>query len=360
MFSDRQNLISICAAIVCVAAIGCQGPGFTPATLPYELHAPAVHSAAHIDLSHLAQTSVPSELIQTGDVLEVVVATGYDKAVPTKWSLRVGDDGSANVPLVGQVQIAGLMPTQAERKIRDESIRRGIYRNPQVSVQHSDRQSHHVTVTGAVDEPGVYELPVSGSDLLAALVQAGGLTEDAGTIIEIRHPPKKSVVAEQPGPDGVQPAGHQSRTRWTPARTIHVDLVKKNQANDPDLRLQDGTVVVVPKKPSRTIQVLGLVTKPGQFEMPPDQDVRMLDAVALAGGRTMQVADSVTITRFNPFGPQPVVINASVRQAKSNQTANVRLSPGDVVSVEETPLTFTLDTLRSFIRFGFTSGIPGF
>jgi hypothetical protein len=35
------------------------------------------------------------------------------------------------------------------------------------------------------------------------------------------------------------------------------------------------------------------------------------------------------------------------------------LAPGDVVSVEETPLTFTVGTIQSFVRFGFSSAIPG-
>jgi hypothetical protein len=36
------------------------------------------------------------------------------------------------------------------------------------------------------------------------------------------------------------------------------------------------------------------------------------------------------------------------------------LAAGDVVSIEETPLTFTVGTIQSFVRFGFTSAIPGF
>ncbi|HEV7278933.1 MAG TPA: SLBB domain-containing protein [Pirellulaceae bacterium] len=119
--------------------------------------------------------------------------------------------------------------------------------------------------------------------------------------------------------------------------------------------IQDGAVIVVKEKPPRTVQVLGLVKRPDRFEYPDDQELRLLDALALAGGRTMEIADSVKIIRQIPGEPRPVVILASVRYAKQGGEDNLALVPGDVVSVEETPLTFTVDTVRSLLRFGVTT-----
>ena len=48
-----------------------------------------------------------------------------------------------------------------------------------------------------------------------------------------------------------------------------------------------------------------------------------------------------------------------MREAKRGGAANLLLAPGDVVSVEETPLTFTVSTIQNFIRFGFSAAIPG-
>jgi polysaccharide biosynthesis/export protein len=56
---------------------------------------------------------------------------------------------------------------------------------------------------------------------------------------------------------------------------------------------------------------------------------------------------------------EPVVIECSIRAAKRGGNANLVLAPGDVVSVEETPLTFTVGTIQNFVRFGFSSAIPG-
>jgi polysaccharide export outer membrane protein len=72
------------------------------------------------------------------------------------------------------------------------------------------------------------------------------------------------------------------------------------------------------------------------------------------------VADKVTIIRNNPYGPEPIMIAASIREAKRNPAANLSLAPGDLITVEETPTTFVVDAMRNLLRFGFSAGIPGF
>jgi polysaccharide export outer membrane protein len=67
----------------------------------------------------------------------------------------------------------------------------------------------------------------------------------------------------------------------------------------------------------------------------------------------------VQVIRQSPWSDEPIVIQSSVRDAKSNSMANLRLAPGDIVSVEETPTTLVVGTIREFVRFGFTSAIPG-
>ena len=56
----------------------------------------------------------------------------------------------------------------------------------------------------------------------------------------------------------------------------------------------------------------------------------------------------------------PVRYIVGVRKANKNGLANLKLAPGDVVNVDETPTTFMVQTLKDFVRFGFSSGLPGF
>ena len=54
------------------------------------------------------------------------------------------------------------------------------------------------------------------------------------------------------------------------------------------------------------------------------------------------------------------MIEASIRDAKGDGASNLRIAAGDVISVEETPLTFALGTIQTFFRFGFSAALPLF
>lgn len=300
-----------------------------------------------IDLSVLASRSLNSDLIYPGDVLDITLITGAEEEQPEPLPYRVNPDGTVDLPLVGAIPVTGLTLTGAEEQIRQQSIARRIYRQPIVSVLLNTRQTDRVRVVGAVDKPGDYEIPRAGSDLLAAIIAAGGLTEDAGQQIEIRHRVLNDTEIAQAG----------YRPGQGPPRAVEVDLVEAMAGQAGDLSLHDGSVVMVKEHRPSTIYVHGLVPKDGEFELPQDQPLRVTQAIALAGGRESEFADSVHVTRFVDGQPDPLVIAVSMKDAKSNSESNLVLLPGDIVSVEETPTTFAVDFLRNFFRVGLS--IPG-
>jgi len=347
---------ALLALLLVVAGAGCHRSGYYRASsLPPQFMAPRMGSLQNIDLSQIARASGDSERLYAGDVVEVSIATGLEGELAPGWRLRIAEDGRVKVPLVGDVRLAGHELTSAEEAIRVAGIRSGAYVNPQVSVTLFRRRAHRVTVVGAVKEPGTHELPAAGSDVLTAVVAAGGLSEEAGTMIEIRYPASPGVAANLATfrPDGSRAPGGSG-----PGVTVTVDL---EQLDDrADLRLPDGATVMVMPRPKRYIHVIGLVKRADQFEIPADQELRLLDAIALAGGRTVSIADKVHVMRHLPDQEEPIVITASVQAAKSDSNSNIRLAAGDVVSVEETPTTFVVGTIRDFVRFGFSSALPGF
>lgn len=340
--------VAVCAGGLLLA--GCHEQVYQAGKLPLELSAIRAASPRKVDLSRLSRSSAHTDLIYPGDVIQVTVATGLEEKTPESWPLRVLDNGEVNVPLVGPVRVVGMLLTDAEQAIRHESIARKVYRDPHVSVLLRDRKVIRVTVVGAVENPGTYELPAANNDLLHALVAAGGLTEEASTIVEIRALP--GSLTPPPGPGD---------PRRTVAQTgeVRIDLITAADGLSPPYQIVDGSVIMVREQEPRTVQVIGLVRKPDQFEIKPDKELRLLDAIALAGGRTMEFADKVHIIRQLDTMQEPVVIAASVRAAKRGAKDNLLLATGDVVSVEETPLTLTYGTINNFIRFGFTSAIPG-
>jgi polysaccharide export outer membrane protein len=342
----------VAASCLAAVAAGCRsGKIYDARALPPELQARATVEQPPLDLSLLARRSSRSELIYPGDVLDVTVATGVkDRVAPL--TARVDQSGQVVVPPIGSVGVARMTLTEAEHAIRAAAVERRIYRDPQVTVLQRDRQTDRVRVVGAVMQPGIYEIPRADNDLLSAIVAAGGLAEAAGTAIDIRHP------AGRPG-DATEDVGPVAQVSLDvpQARFIHVDLVQTMQGKAEDLRLQDGSVVMVHEREAKHVFVAGLVGKPDAYELPTDRPLRLLDALSVAGGRTLELADKVLIVRQLPGRPA-VQIQASVRAAKAGR-GNLVLAAGDIVSVEETTLTFAVMTLRNFFRVGFSSGIPG-
>lgn len=333
------------------SSVGCQS---TPTVLATDL--PPSFRAAHrtpkpeIDLSVLARKSINSDLVYPGDELDVLVVSGAEEKQPEPIPCHVSESGEIELPYIGNVSVAGQTLTGVEAQIRRVGIQRQIYRNPVVSAVLRERRTDNVRVLGAVNTPGDYKLPRAGSDLLAAISAAGGLAEKAGTKIEIVHP---VVNAE-----GVLQVGYDEG--GSTQNAVHVDLLDAMNGHVGDLTLRDGSVVVVKPHAPRTIYVQGLVANDGEFELPKDQPLRVTQAIALAGGREIEFADIVHVTRFVEGREEPIVAEVSLREAKADKDANLVLQPGDVVSVEETPTTFTVDFLRNFFRIGFSSAIPGF
>ena len=352
--------------LVALVVAGCnRGTMYHPSSLPQEFAAPQLSSANKVDLSRMAQSLGDTEMLYPGDVVSITVSTGLEVEKPTEWKARIAEDGTINIPLIGSVPIAGLKLPYAEQLIHDESINRGKFVNPNVTVLIVARRSNTVTVVGEVTEPGTYQLPASNSSVLSAITAAKGLTKDADSIIEVRHPAAGAEMASaqnSQGPGAVMGlAGFRRNQQQTmmPQQSLRINLEQTAQMNPAQFQVGDGSTVMVMKRPKRYVHVIGLVRKPDQFEMPEDQELRLLGAIAKAQGRTLEIADKVRVIRNVPNRTEPVIIEASIREAKRNAGADFLLAPGDVVSVEETPTTLVVGTVREFIRFGFTAGIPG-
>ena len=151
---------------------------------------------------------------------------------------------------------------------------------------------------------------------------------------------------------------HNSRSNRPPAqpRTMKIDLATIDGTSDTDIGLKDGDVVRVETRDPNPISVIGLVQKPGQYEMPVGQPVHVLDAIAMAGERSNPWADKIYITRHVTSENEPIVIETSVVNAQHSDESNIRLSPGDVVSVEQTPQTVIHNVFSTIFRFSIVAG----
>jgi len=356
--------------------VGCRTTYYRATELPDQLRVTESRHAQDINLTSMAIQGSSSSQVGIGDLVEVTVASGTEEEIPEPMQARVSQEGNVSLPLVGEVHVAGLEPFEAGQRIAAQAIERGVYRQPSVVLRVAEPAVNRVTVLGAVKEPGVYELPRGASDLLSAVAAAGGLTEEASTQVDVMRREQPTFLANTGGPPGnVAMASYEeedtppvslavepeSRVASKPSsasesRPERVDLAEANPRHRVDTSVGDRDIVVVRPQEKRLVHVTGLVNTPNQFELPPDQDVRVLDAVALAGGVKSPVADKILVIRQLEGMSEPAVIQVSISKAKKDGNENLRLAAGDLVSVESTVLTNTVDTLSMFFRVGLSLG----
>ncbi|HET9209501.1 MAG TPA: polysaccharide biosynthesis/export family protein [Thermoanaerobaculia bacterium] len=157
--------------------------------------------------------------IGLGDVLEISVWKNPDLSV----TVPVRPDGRISVPLLGDVQAAGMTPLALKQTLTDGY--KEYVTAPGVSVVVKEIHSRKIYVTGEVAHPGTYDLEPRGK-LMQALALAGGLTPYA----------KGRVVVLRDGKDGRQ------------EKRMEVDLKSIINGKKPEnnLLLQPGDTLIVP------------------------------------------------------------------------------------------------------------------
>ena len=115
-------------------------------------------------------------------------------------------------------------------------------------------------------------------------------------------------------------------------------------------------VDVIPVSSKRTFEQLVQMHEAGHYqydmgsslgyEFPLGKNMRLTDAIALAGGTSNQLADKVFVIRRRE-GSEPMLVSVSLRKAKRDGSENMLLEPGDTVSIEQTPGTVFLDAIRT-------------
>lgn len=135
-------------------------------------------------------------------------------------TIPVRSDGKISLPLVNDVQAAGLTPIQLQEKL-GEKLKEFI-ENPNVSVTVMEANSFKVYVSGQVRTPGVFKLRAQ-TTLLQIIPMAGGFTDWANQ--------KKIQIIRKEG-------GKESRTT--------ANYKKMVDGKVPALILKAGDTIIVP------------------------------------------------------------------------------------------------------------------
>lgn len=124
--------------------------------------------------THQAATQDPNYIIGAQDVLDISVwkEPEVSRVVPVR------PDGKISLPLLNDVQAAGLTPSQLAAQIT-VSLKKYVT-SPQVTVIVTTINSQRIYIIGEVTRPGAFPM-LPGMNVLQGLSSAGGFTQFAKT-----------------------------------------------------------------------------------------------------------------------------------------------------------------------------------
>ncbi len=245
---DRVVPLLVCALLVLTASVAAQQPApqqpapQQPAPQPQAAPPqPAAQQAAPAAVQPAARPAAPPAavppaaaaaaaprpsdpvvpagyVIGTDDVLSIVYWKDKDMSADAK----VRPDGRIALPLINEVQAAGLTPEQLHQRITEESKK--YMEDANITVVVREINSRRVFITGEVNKPGPYPL-TSATSVLQLISLAGGLRDYANS--------KKIVIMRT----------ENGRSISLPVNYKDVASGRKLEQN---IELKPGDTVVVP------------------------------------------------------------------------------------------------------------------
>jgi polysaccharide biosynthesis/export protein len=252
-----------------------------------------------------ASSSTHDYAIGSGDLLNISV---FDVPELSR-DVRVNQSGSIGIPLVPtRVHVAGLTEIQAQQVIADVLQADGLVSHPEVSVLVKEHKSRPITIVGAVVHPMVYDADQSVT-LLEALAEAGGITNDAGDTIIVTHPRAAFVMIPNPEPAST-PAPGSADSEPVPSEA------PENGSSDAKSN-----------------------SNPSAFPAVQDTDKTQVPPSATTN---LQASPSTVPT---PLG-NITTVNLSELLERGVMQNNIRLQPGDIVTVPHAGIVYVLGAVN--------------
>ncbi len=254
-----------------------------------------------------AQSKDPTYQIGPRDLIAVRV----DEDAKLNGDRRVAEDGTVNLPLLGDVKVAGKttgeITATLKKLLEDKYMQRAS-----VDVQVLEFRSRPISVIGAVKQPG--NLGFSGRwTLLEALTAAGGLIENHGNVAYILRRADNGLSDQV---------------------TINLDDLMLRGDPKANLPIFSNDLINVPGTAELTIYCLGQVNRPGALVFKSNERMTVLAAIAHAGGLTDRAANKILVKRANvTSGPHEVTVD--YKKILAGKEPDLELRQGDILVVKE-------------------------
>jgi polysaccharide export outer membrane protein len=282
------------------------------------------------------------------DLLEISV---FEEEKLNK-TVRVSSQGNISLPLLGILRVKGLTANEVEKEIRDLLAEKYL-QDPHVSVFIKEYRSQRISVIGAVEKPGSFDI-TGQKTILDMLGMAGGLKGgseyEAGHLLFLIRPPK---------PDDESFKEKKDSEELTP-RTFVIDLEELLVTGDLTLNLPliDGDVINIPT--SGKIFVGGEVARPGGFPLR-GKKMKVSQAIAMAEGLKPKANGAETkIFRYSEKGTEKEVLSVDVYAIEKGKGEDLFLKENDIIIVPKSVVKAFLiefrDTIKGLMGFGVSLG----
>ena len=210
-------------------------------------------------------------LIGPEDVLEITVFDVKD----LDETVRVANDGTIAMPLLGRVAASGLTADGLRDRLEEE-LGKNLLQHPQVSVFVKEFHARPVSIVGAVEKPGLYQITGPRS-LVEMLSLAGGLarraTAAAGKTVYVTRPDGFKDLKVVPGMRELAPT----------KVAIDIKDLLYTHAEGLNIPIRPHDIIAVSK--ADVIYVAGGgVRKPGGFLLEDRDSITVVQALAMAEG----------------------------------------------------------------------------
>ena len=240
-----------------------------------------------------------------------LIAVRVDEDAKLNGDRRVAEDGTVNLPLLGDVPVAGKTTAEVTAILKKLWEARYMQR-ASVDVQVLEFRSRPISVIGAVKQPG--NLGFSGHwTLLEAITAAGGLLENHGNVVYVLRRADNGLSDQV---------------------TIDLDDLMLRGDSRANVPIFSNDLINVPGTVELTVYCLGQVTRPGAVVFKSNERITVLAAIAHAGGLTDRAASKILVKRASgSSGPREIFVD--YKKILAGKEPDLELRQGDVVAVKE-------------------------
>jgi polysaccharide biosynthesis/export protein len=240
-----------------------------------------------------------------------LLAVHVDEDEKLNGDRRVTEAGTINLPLIGDVQVAGKTTSEIAQTVK-RILEEKYMQRASVDVQVVEFRSRPISVIGAVKTPG--NLGFSGRwTLLEAVAAAGGLAENHGNVVYVLRRADNGLSDQV---------------------TIDLDDLMVRGEQRVNIPIYANDLINVPVTVDVTIYCLGEVNKAGAIAFKSSERITVLTAIAHAGGLTDRASKKILVKRVAPADGR-TELTVDYNKILAGKEPDLELRQGDVIVVKE-------------------------